>query len=106
MEHIVQFAIGIDDEAIVKRIEENAEKQITQNIQQRVENCIFTTDYYGRPENRLKHTAEKIFVDWLESHKDEIIQRASATLASNMLKTKAVKTAINNILEGEQNESN
>ena len=106
MEHIVQFAIGIDDDAIVKRIEERAEKQIIEDIKGRVESCIFATDYYGRPENRLKHTAEKIFTDWLESHKDEIIQRASATLASNMLKTKAVKTAINNILEGEVNESN
>jgi hypothetical protein len=103
MEHIVQFAIGIDDNAIVKRIEENAEKQIIQEIQGRVEKCIFSTDYYGKPENRLKYTAENIFKDWLESHKDEIIERATAILVSNMMKTKAVKTAINNVLEGEAN---
>jgi uncharacterized membrane protein YheB (UPF0754 family) len=106
MEHIVQFAIGIDDEAITKKIQENAEKQITQNIQQKVEKSIFATDYYGKPTNHLTHHAETMFKNWLEEHKDEIINRASATLAANMAKSKAVKTAINNILEGVQNESN
>ena len=101
MEHIVQFAIGIDDEAITKRIQESAEKIITQQIQQKVEKCIFETDYYGKTTNRLNHAAETIFVKWLESNKDEIIKRAAEALASNMMKTKAVKTAINNVLEGE-----
>ena len=101
MEHIVQFAIGIDDEAITKRIQENAEKVITQKIQQNVERCIFEMDYRGNPESRLKYVAETIFRDWLESHKDDIINRAVEVLASNMMKTKAVKTAINNVLEGE-----
>lgn len=106
MEHIVQFAIGIDDEAITKKIQENAEKIITQNLQQKVEKSIFATDYYGKPTNHLTHVGETIFKDWLESHKDEIIKIASATLTSNMMKSKAVKTAINNVLEGEQNASN
>lgn len=106
MEHIVQFAIGIDDEAITKRIQENAEKIITQSIQQKVEKSIFATDYYGKLENRLNYRAETIFKDWLESHKDEIIKGAVEALASNMMKTKAVKTAINTVLKGEMNESN
>jgi hypothetical protein len=101
MEHIVQFAIGIDDEAITKRIQENAEKIITQKIQQDVERCSFETDYYGNATNRLKYAAETMFKDWLESHKDEIINRAVEVLVSNMMKTKAVKTAINNVLEGD-----
>ncbi len=99
MEHIVQFAIGIDDEAITKKIQENAEKIITQNIQQRVERCIFGTDYRGNPENRLNYSAETMFMKWLDSHKDEIIQYASNALADKMIRTKAVKTAIENVLE-------
>ena len=102
MEHIVQFAIGIDDEAITKRIQENAEKIITQKIQQDVEKCIFDTDYYGNKKDRLNYKAETIFKDWLESHSDEIIKCAVEVLASNMMKTKAVKTAINTVLEGEK----
>lgn len=101
MEHIVQFAIGIDDEAIAKRIQENAEKIIIQKIQQNVEKCIFTTDYYGNSKNRLNATAETMFLNWLDSHKEEIIQLASKALADKMVKTKAVKAAIENVLEGD-----
>ena len=32
MEHIIQFAVGIDDNAIVKRVEEQAEKQIVETL--------------------------------------------------------------------------
>ena len=99
MEHIVQFAIGIDDAAITKRIEENAEKIITQNIQQKVERSIFKFDYRGRVENRLNDKAETVLINWLESHKDEIIKLASKALADKMIRTKAVKTAIDDVLK-------
>jgi hypothetical protein len=99
MEHIVQFAIGIDDEAITERIQENAEKIITQNIQQKVERSIFKFDYRGRAENRLNDAAETVLTNWLESHKDEIIKLASKALADKMIRTKAVKTAIDGVLK-------
>ncbi len=102
MEHIIQFGIGIDDEAIVKRVQENAEKIIVQSIQQRVEESIFETSYRGEITTRLKCAAENLLMKWLESHKDEIIQAASVLLADKMIKTKAVKTAIEGVLkEGE-----
>lgn len=100
MEHIVQFAIGIDDDAIAKRIQENAEKIITQQIQQKVEKSIFVADYYGKPQDRLNYTAETLMMKWLDSHKDEIIRLASKALADKMVKTKAVKSAIEDVLEG------
>lgn len=107
MEHIVQFAIGIDDEAITKKIQENAEKIITQNIQQRVERCIFETSYYGEVKNRLNYSAETILMNWLDDHRDKIIEIASKALAEKMIKTKAVKAAIEDVLkEGESNDSN
>lgn len=101
MEHIVQFAISIDDEAITKRIQENAEKIITQKIQQNVEKCIFLKDYRENVLG-LNYAAEKIFIIWLDSHKDEIIQSASKALADKMIKTKVVKEAINNVVEGKE----
>jgi len=101
MEHIIQFAIGIDDEAITKRVQENAEKTITQEIQKKVEQCIFKTNLYGATEKHLNYTAETMFLNWLDSHKEEIIQLASKALADKMIKTKAVKAAIENVLEGD-----
>ena len=99
MEHIVQFAIGIDDNAITIRIQENAEKIITQNIQRKVERCIFETDYQGNVQDRLRYTAETLLLKWLDSHKKEIVRLASKALAERMIKTKAVKTAIEIVLE-------
>lgn len=102
MEHIVQFAIGIDDEAITKHIQQNAEKIITQNLQQRVERCIFETDYLGKVQDRLNYHADSVICAWLDKHRDTILQFASETLSKKMINTKAVKTAINEVLkEGE-----
>lgn len=101
MEHILQFAISIDDNAIINRVQENAEKTITQEIQKRVEQCIFRTNYYGDAQSHLSYTAETLFLNWLDSHKEEIIQSASKELANKMIKTKAVKAAIENVLEGD-----
>lgn len=47
MEHIVQFAIGIDDEAIRNRVTESAEKQITESIKRDVEGTIFCKEWHN-----------------------------------------------------------
>lgn len=99
MEHIVQFGITIDDDVITKQIHKNAEKTITENIQKNVERCIFSTNYYGETKIKLNYVAEQLIMDWLNSHKDEIIQTASKVLAEKMIKTKAVKTAIEGVLK-------
>ena len=52
MEHIVQFAIGIDDEAIRKRIAESAEKQIVASIKEDVESILFNYEYYSGKINK------------------------------------------------------
>lgn len=101
MEHIVQFAVSIDDVAITNMIQKNAERTITENIQRTIEKSIFSIGYGGKTEERLNYVAERLLLDWLDYRKDEIIQYASNALADKMIKTKAVKTAINNVLEGE-----
>lgn len=99
MEHIIQFAIGIDDEAIVKRVQENAEKTIIKDIQRQVEQRIFETDWNGKPTGKLNYVAEGLITKWLDQHKDEIIQQAVKALADKLAKTKAVKTAVAELLE-------
>lgn len=47
MEHIVQFAIGIDDDAIRERIVANAEKEIIKDLKQDVANKLFEAYYYN-----------------------------------------------------------
>lgn len=101
MEHIVQFAIGIDDEAIKKRIAESAEKQIVESIKEDVENIMFNYEYYIGKINKSdpKSWVEDLVKEVIEANKDQIIKGATEELARNMAKTKAVKEAIAKVVE-------
>lgn len=104
MEHIVQFAIGIDDEGIKKRITEQAEKQIIGNIEQSVRNKLFVSNYYGGNANEkspLSAFSERLIENFLEKHKDEILEKTAIHLAGKLVRTKAAKA----ILEVHQNDS-
>lgn len=92
MEHIIQFGIGVDDDAIRKRIEENAESIILKNIEDGVRSTLFEKDYYGRGYSKVptSYLDEKIDA-FLESHKDEILEMAAAKLADRLAKSKRGK---------------
>lgn len=95
MEHIVQFAIGIDDNAIVKRIEENAEKTITDELKKSVMSIIFETNRYtGKLSNMASDWTERRVENFLEDHKAEIIECAGKYLAEKLARTKAAKEIV------------
>ena len=100
MEHIVQFAIGIDDEAVRKRIVENAESTIIKNIQADVEHRIFDTDWCGRTRKEvLSSFSADILKKIIENNKEKIIELAADKLADNLRRTKAVKEAVQKVVE-------
>ena len=102
MEHIVQFGIGIDDEAIRKIIMEKAEKSITQDLMKQIrtdiDNQIFVigNGWYSKDYKRvgLQGWVNDLVMKLLEDHKTEIIEMASEKLADEMSRTKAVKEAM------------
>ena len=102
MEHIVQFGIGIDDEAIRKIIMEKAEKSILDDMKKQIrtdiDNQIFVIDrgWYDNDCKRvgLQDWVNDLVVKLLEDHKTEIIERASEKLADKMSRTKAFKEAM------------
>jgi hypothetical protein len=100
MEHIVQFAIGIDDDAIVKLIEESAEKKITDEIKQEVMKLMFECNPYSgkRLEYPTNWTRMQI-ESFLVGHKEEIIQCAGNILAEKLMRTKAVKEMLGGLVE-------
>ena len=99
MEHIVQFAIGIDDDAIKKRIEQTAEKQVVDGIKEDICDKIFIMSRLDR--NRyLQDWVKDIVVDTIiEKHKDEIIKEAASQLCEYMKRTKAVREAVAGAVE-------
>ena len=97
MEHIIQFAVGIDDNAIRDSVTKNAEKQIIQSIERQVRNRLFESNYYGRDadeKSRLNGYSEKIIENFFEKHKAEIIEKAAVHLADKLARTKAGKALL------------
>ena len=101
MEHIVQFAIGIDDEAIKNRIQETAEKQVIEAITRDVAKAIFRTDYKGRIDtNTPQPWVRNKIDDFLMEHKDEIIKQAAKEFAAYLGRTKRGKEILARYEEG------
>ena len=103
MEHIVQFAIRIDDEAITKKINETAEQKIVAQIKKDVEGVLFNKARYsenvdkGDPKTWLIEEVQNV----ITANKDLIIDKAVQELAKNMMQTKAVKEAISEMMKKE-----
>ena len=105
MEHIVQFAIGIDDEAIRKRIEENAFNKVVENLMDDAKLSLPKTGYGA-------YFNTKGGIDWrslmcaemngfIERNREEIIQAAAERLCEHIKRTKAYKETMGNLMEGQ-----
>lgn len=102
MEHIVQFAIGVDDDAIVRRVMDNAEKVITDQLYKETKKQMFETDrWYDNRVSGVQPWVQARFDEFLENNKDLIIKLASDKLADKLSRTKAVKEAAANAVKGE-----
>ena len=102
MEHIVQFAVGIDDERIKDIVEKEASKVIISDIERDVRNKIFSSRYYKRdatPEDELSCFADGIIRGVFEDSKDAIIEKAAKILAASFAKTKVAKETVKQISE-------
>lgn len=105
MEHIVQLGVTIDDDVIKRNIERNVEKQIIEELKQ---DCM--KNLTGRKEansvtsaweytNKVKEIIEQTTNDFLEKHKDEIIQATTDKLTEKLSRTKKVKDMVSDTLD-------
>ena len=93
MEHIVQFGVTIDDDAIQKHVMQNASQAITKDIR----DVIFNFRY-GRPDSLSSEVAEMV-KSVLEESKDEIIRLAAHEVAETMKRSKKYKEIMRAIEE-------
>lgn len=105
MEHILQFAVDIDDQKIVNTVESKGVKQVLNEIKIDILNRIFTKGYYNSKtitidsngdvnlssEAKLTSFAEDIVKDAINDLKPEIINAAADKLAESYKRTKAWK---------------
>lgn len=98
MEHVIQIAVGVDDERIAKICEEAAAKQVIEDIRM----AAHGKKYYGgindEPEN-LKELFKEEIEKCVEENKDKIIQLAVAEVSRGILRTKALKEAVGDLVD-------
>lgn len=105
MEHIVQFAIGIDDKGIKERIERSAEKQIIERLYHDIAltltNSTRWTEYpiSGELQGAFKRVVKEAVENVTNQNKDEIIKEAATILADRLFRTKAAKELLGNTNE-------
>ena len=87
MEHVVQFGINIDDDAISQAVVNEATKQIVAELKEQ----MFIKSYYDNKYHDLSNAAYNTIQDWLEDHKDEIIDKTVAELVDILKNRKAFK---------------
>ena len=102
MEHIVQFAVSIDDNAITQYVTKHAEKEIIKDLKQQVANRLFESRYYrgnSDPErDRLNEWAKNEIINtFLDENKDKIISEAAKELAVKLARTKAGKAILEDL---------
>ena len=100
MEHIVQFAIGVDDERIQKIMEESAAQQILDDIKEFSHGKTYYGDSLNSTSVKLKEIFAEKISEYVKEHADEIVQLAVKEVAKNMMKTKKVKETLDKIAEG------
>lgn len=105
MEHILQFAVDIDDQKIINTIESNAVKQVLDGMKIDILNRIFSKGYYNSkavdidyqghvklsPEAELSSFAKNIIQNSINDLKPEIINAAADKLVESYKRTKAWK---------------
>ncbi len=97
MEHIIQFGITIDDDAIKKRVEEKATKQVTDSISQSIKDKLFRY-------NGFSYDAQEMFAELLDKYKDEIIANATSQVVDSIKRSKKYKEALAKVAEEMINE--
>ena len=99
MEHIVQFAINIDDKAIQNRIEEHAYTDVLDKLTKNAVDSVFSyTNAYSR-DTLWRNLMEDALQRFLEERKDEIIDKAANMLADRFQRTKKYREAMGTAIE-------
>ncbi|WP_270197977.1 peptidase U32 [Bifidobacterium pseudocatenulatum] len=99
MEHIVQFAIGIDDKAIQERIKEHAYSDVLAKLTKNAVDSVFAhTSAYSR-DIMWKTMMGDALQSFLEERKDEIIDKAANMLADRFQRTKKYREAMGVAIE-------
>lgn len=98
MEHIVQFAIGIDDETIQNRIEEHAYSDVLNKLTKNAVDGVFSHSSAYTRDIMWEGLMGEALQSFLEERKDEIIDKAANMLADRFQRTKKYREAMGAVI--------
>ena len=98
MEHIVQFAIGIDDEPIQNRIEEHAYSDVLNKLTKNAVDSVFSHSSAYTRDIMWEGLMGEALQSFLEERKDEIIDKAANMLADRFQRTKKYREAMGAVI--------
>lgn len=99
MEHIVQFAISIDDKTIQNRIEEHAYTDVLNKLTKNAVDSVFAHSSAYSRELMWEKLLDSALQSFLEERKDEIIDKAANMLADRFQRTKKYREAMGAAIE-------
>lgn len=98
MEHIVQISINVDDNRIKEICEQTAAKQIVDDVKLAAYGKNrWRNEFNEEPENLKPLFAEEVH-KVVDENKDKIIELAIKEVTKSIMKTKAVKEAVGDML--------
>ena len=97
MEHLVQFTFNFDDDAIQRKIEERAYKDVVEKMYDQAIQKV-PRNYYGIDWKAMVYENVQAF---MENNRDEIIKAAAGQLADKLRRPKAVREAAENVAREE-----
>lgn len=99
MEHIVQFAIGIDDEKIRERVIQCAYDDVVKNLMAEAKKDLGLTNRYYRPTDTWSTIVDRALHKYFDENKDLIVNLAAEKLADSYKRTKAFKEKMAEVLD-------
>ena len=97
MEHILQFAVNIDDDHIIKMVEERSVKAGVDQIMKQVKERTEAKGYYSKA--WVDEVIDKKVSELIEQNKEAILEKASERLAEKLARTKLVKQKLAEVVD-------
>ena len=97
MEHIVQFAIGFDDEGIRKRLEENAYNDILDKLVNEAKKGLSLNGSDIHQRQRWSTIVDSALHNYFDENKETILDLAASKLAESYKRTKEKKKKMSNV---------
>lgn len=96
-EHILQFAVSIDEDRIVKMVEDRAVQAAVNDIHKVVKEKNESRGYYKQ--SYVDKVIEDKVKNLIKENQEVIIEKAATKLAEKLVRTKVVKEKVAEVLD-------